>query len=111
MTLIANNLDPNVLAHKHREAGDDWSDKHAAAEALERAAKRMKSECFLCATGNNEERKAKAETNEHYQDFAHRAETARRDANKARVKYDVFKAYNDNLRTMEATNRAEMQMR
>ena len=111
MTLIANNLDPNVLAHEHREAGNDWSDKHAAAEALERAAKRMKAECWLCARGNNEERKAKAETDPQYQQFAKDAEESRRLANRARTKYDVFKAYNDNLRTMEATKRAEMQLR
>ena len=108
---MLNQHDPNVIAARLSAAGNDWADKNAAAKALERAAKAMRYQCFLDADGNNEVRKAKAETAQAYQDLLDKAGDAETAAIKARVRYDTMRTEIDLIRTMESTKRAEMGMR
>jgi len=104
-------FDATAITERLRLAGEDWSDKHAAAEALEHAAEGMLAKQFLIATGNVEERKARAKCSDEYQAAVKASIDARLAANKARVRYDTGKAYCELIRTQESTKRAEMTMR
>jgi len=104
-------IDPNQIANALIKAGHDWADQNAAADALTRATKSMRAKCFLEAKGNNEERKARAETDPEYLEMAQRAEDASRAALKAKVRYDTLKTKVELIRTVESTKRAEMGMR
>lgn len=104
-------FDANAITERLIRAGEDWADKFAAAEALEDAAETMLAKCFLEATGNVEERKARAKCDDQYDRSRKLSRDARHAANRAKVKYDVGKAYVELIRSQESTRRAEMTLR
>jgi len=104
-------LDPNEISHKLVSLGEAWADKVAAAEALEDAADAMRAQCFLEARGNVEERKMRALLDEDYKEMKGRARDGRRDATKARVRYDSMRAWIELIRSQESTRRAELTLR
>ena len=103
-------FDRDKLTNRLVELGEDWADKNAAADALEDATKAMQGKCFLDATGNVEERKAKALNDPEYESMAEKAREARTAATKARVRYDGMRTYIDLLRSQEATRREEARL-
>ena len=84
-------FDPEAIYQKLAIAGEAWVDKDAAASAYEFAADTMLAKCFLEADGNVEERKNRAKVSEQYQDARKTALDGRKDAQRAKVKYDTAK--------------------
>ena len=89
--------------------GDDWADKHAAAELLEGTLKQVFSQCVL------NHRKSGAPVNEcehnanndpDYLQARESAVEARREANRAKVRYNAANAWFEAQRTAEASHRA-----
>lgn len=107
-------LEPEKLAHELSERGLTWADENAAAEALEEAKPTLLAQI---ATQHLEmgESAAKAElfakgSQEYAAHLAGMVE-ARRMANRARVSFDVYRAYVELLRSRASTERAAMTMR
>jgi len=102
-------FDPNEIAERMRLAGEDWSDKDAAANLLEETKKSVLAELMNQAKGSS----VAAKESEALADPAYKLHlanmvNARKDANRARVKYDCAKAWVELVRTAEASKRQEM---
>lgn len=94
------------------EAGQDWADKLAAADLLEGSLKTLRAQL---TTDNRFQRQCSmAEAGEwalcdkKYTNALEASVEARRDANRARVRYDATKALFEAQRTVEASERAAM---
>jgi hypothetical protein len=94
------------------ESGNDWADKHGAAELLEGTLKTLKAQLTL--EGKHLESCSMAEATEialssdKYRDALQGAVAARTEANRAKVRYTATQALFDAQRTAESTNRAAM---
>ena len=109
-------LDPFAIAAEMGKRGEEWADKHAAAEALEEAQKSVLAEIAADYKATNAKTSmAEAETfaraSRKYREFVAEMVEARRLANRARVRFDTWRAYIEMLRSREATQRAEMTLR
>ena len=103
------NFDPNKVAEKIRLAGDDWADKDYAASLLEETKKVLYSKLFLESTEKTvAEREAWANSHPDLKQHIEQMTLARREANKARVKYKSAEEWVGLVRTLEATKRQEM---
>lgn len=92
-------------------AGEDWADLDAAASLLEETKKSVLAELMNKAEGSVAARESEALANPVYKHHVTTMVAARKDANRAKVKYDSAKAWCELVRTQEATRRAEMGMR
>lgn len=94
------------------KAGEDWADKDAAANLLEET---KKSTLAHIKTKSPEKSDAAKETlalcDPEYMQHLQLMVEARREANRARVKYDSARMLAEMRRSQEATKRAEMTMR
>jgi flagellar biosynthesis chaperone FliJ len=91
--------------------GEDWADKNAAASALEKTEDSTHAEAAVelkAAMSSHEERKLTAKKSSKYRDHLTKSVEARREANKARVRYDTYRAYIELLRSEIANRREEM---
>ena len=105
-------LDVDRLVHQLEQAGFEWADAKAAADALEDSRKSVLSEALLASEGRTVgEREAQALTHPKYQAHLSALDTSRRRSNRARVKYDVEQVRIDLLRTNAANDRVLMGMR
>ena len=105
-------MDPERIAHELSERGLTWADTNAAADALEEAKKSVLAQHTLAASGKSiAEREAWALGSEEYREHLTRMVEARRVANRARVKYDVYKTFIELERSRYSTERAAMQLR
>ena len=100
---------PDELASELSRRGLEWADLDAAANALEEARKSLLAELSLQWTGEsraaaNDKALASAEYKLHVAQMC----TARKEANRARVRYDTYKVYVELERTAESTRRAEV---
>lgn len=100
-------INPNAIYEQLVQAGDDWSDANAAADLLEETRKTKLAQLQL---GFVEEKSMAAKemnalASSEYESFIKGMVTARKLANRARVKYDSAKIYTDLLRTQSATER------
>ena len=105
-------MNPDDVYKSFTEAGNDWADKHGAAELLEGALKPLKAKLTLeakhaenCSMAEAEAHALSADT---YGDALHGAIQARTEANRAKVGYEAIKALFEARRTVEATERAAM---
>mmetsp|Transcript_25569 Transcript_25569/g.61605 ORF Transcript_25569/g.61605 Transcript_25569/m.61605 type:complete len:127 (-) Transcript_25569:58-438(-) len=104
---------PEELLNSLSESGCDWADKCAAADLLEETKKSLLAQLtveFLRQGGTKSAAEAKALACKEYKDHLVKMVNARKEANKARVKYDSMKVYLNMVRTYEASRRVEMQM-
>lgn len=101
-------LDPNEIAERMRLAGEEWADLDAAANMLEESRKSVLAELTNQSEGSMAARESEALANPAYRLHITNMVTARKDANRARVKYDTARAWVELVRTSEATKRAEM---
>lgn len=102
-------FNPNEIAERMRLAGEEWSDLDAAANMLEESRKSILAELINQASGGSiAAREYEALANPAYKLHITNMVNARREANRARVKYDTAKAWVELVRTSEATKRAEM---
>lgn len=102
-------FDPNEIAERMRLAGEDWSDKDAAANLLEETKKSVLAELINNADGSSMAAKeSQAQADPAYKLHLTNMVNARKEANRARVKYDSARAWVELIRTSEATRRTEM---
>lgn len=105
-------MDPEKVAHELSERGLAWADANGAADALEETKKSVISEALLSATGkSHSEREAIALASPMVRDHIARMVDARKAANRARVRYDVYKTFIELERSRHATERAAMTLR
>lgn len=92
-------------------AGEEWADLDAAASLLEETKKSVLAEIMNGKEGSMAAREAEALAAPEFRLHVNRMVSARKEANRAKVKYDSAKAWCELVRTQEATRRAEMGMR
>jgi len=105
-------LDPTKIFDRLVVAGEDWSDKEAAASLLEETRKSLLARLTLQFSATCKSHAAaedSARCTDEYGEHVASMIGARRDANKARVKYDAAKIYIDMMRSMNANRRVEME--
>jgi hypothetical protein len=105
-------FDPEIAYDALIRAGEDWADKQAAAELLEETKKSVLARLMISADATSQgQREMLALADEEYTDFITGMVTARKAANKARVRYDSAKVLAELRRSQEATRRAEASIR
>ena len=98
-------FDPDAIYEAELESGNDWVDKDHAARLLEEQRKSVLAEIMLDSpSSTNAAREMEALGSKTYRQYILEMCTAKREANKARVRYDAIKTLSDNRRT-EAVNR------
>lgn len=102
---------PEDIYRQLLECGDDWVDKNAAAELLEETKKSVLAELMNDLQGPATERERRALADPAYKLHLTNMTSARKEANRARVKYDSMKVLAEMRRTQESTRRAEAQIR
>ena len=94
------------------KSGEEWADKDAAASILEETKKSVLARLKNEAKGKSD---AASETlalaSPEYEEHVTQMVEARRQANKARVRYDSAKVLAEMRRSEESTRRAEMTFR
>lgn len=105
-------IDPNSVAHELSERGLAWADANAAADALEETKKSVIAQATITAAGKSQgERESIALASAEVRDHLTAMVEARRAANRARVRYDVYKTFIELERSRHATERAAMTLR
>ena len=104
-------FNPEAIYHKLNDTGEEWVDKNAAAEILEETKKSLLAELMNGLEGPKTEREAKALADPTYRLHLTNMVTARKEANRARVKYDSMRVLAEMRRTQESTRRAEANIR
>jgi hypothetical protein len=104
-------FDPEAIYRRLESAGDDWVDKNAAAEILEETKKTVLAERMNSFHGSTAERERLALADAAYKLHLTNMVTARKEANRARVKYDSVRVLAEMRRTQESTRRAEANIR
>lgn len=104
-------FDPEAIYQKLLSSGEDWTDKEAAAEILEETKKTVLAELMLGFQGSMAERERNALADAAYKLHLTKMVAARREANRAKVRYDSAKVLAEMRRTQESTRRAEASIR
>lgn len=105
-------MDTNEIFEKLEQAGMDWADKNAAADILEETKYSVLSECMgLHIEDSNAAAETKARRDPKFKNHLSVMVAARKEANKAKVKYESIKTWIDLRRTEEATERAKINLR
>ena len=105
-------FDPEVIFHELAKAGEYWADCQAAAEMYEESKKTVLAQLMNDLDGSsNAERERLALASKLYQEHIEAMVGARKEANKARVRYDSFKVLAEMRRTQESTRRSEANIR
>lgn len=104
-------FEPEKIYHQIVTTGEDWTDKEAAAELLEETKKTVLAELMQDYQGSNVERERQALANPSYKLHLTNMTVARKEANRARVKYDAVRVLAEMRRTQESTRRAEASIR
>ncbi len=105
-------IDPSEITERMRLAGEEWADADYAASLLEETKKSVLAE-LMNAMPSNLSMAAKesvAVTEAAFKLHVVRMVAARRDANKAKVRYDSAKAWIELTRTAESSRRQEMKL-
>lgn len=101
-------MDPQKLSHEIYTAGESWAEAEAAAQLLEETRKTVLSQIKSKYDGSDAAKETLALATPEYREHLERMVNARRDANKARVRWDSLKIHADLVRTKAASARAEM---
>lgn len=104
-------FDPDRIYHEIVIAGEGWADKEAAAAVLEETKKTVLAELKRGYQGSEAERERNALADPAYKLHLTNMNSARRDANRARVRYDAVRVLGEMRRTQESTRRAEANIR
>lgn len=105
-------MDAEGIYNKLVSAGEEWADLNAAANLLEETkktvlAKLMRESEATSAAG----KEMYALADDSYRAHVTTMVTARKQADRARVRYDCAKVWSELRRSEESTRRAEMQLR
>lgn len=105
-------FDPEAIYQKLISAGEDWTDKEAAAELLEETKKTVLAELTQGElAGSMADRERRALADPVFKLHLTNMVAARKEANRARVRYDSCKVLAELRRTEQSTRRAEMNLR
>lgn len=105
-------FDPDRIRERLVEVGEDWADKDAAASLLEETKKTVLAELRLKAEGSTGAAKEmNALADPVYRHHVTSMVAARREANKAKIRWETGKTWAELRRSQESTKRAEMGMR
>ena len=105
-------FNPDEILERLRIAGEEWCDLDAAANALEETKKTLLAEMLLKAeSGTVAKREPQAHADPVYRLHITNMVLARKEANRARVRYDTGRIWAELKRTQESTKRAEMNQR
>lgn len=104
-------FDPEAIYRRLNDAGDEWVDKNAAAEMLEETKKTVIAEIMNGLSGPASERERIALADPIYRLHLTNMVTARKEANRSRVRYDSVRVLAEMRRTQESTRRAEANIR
>ncbi len=107
-------IDPAKLAQELAERGQTWADANAAAEALEETKGTVLAQLAVEYIQKGEsaaKSELLAKADPAYTTHLEKMVAARRSANKARVRFDVYKAYIELARSAESSRRSEMALR
>lgn len=104
-------FEPEAIYQKLAEAGEEWADKDAAANILEETKKTLLAELMTGFQGSNAERERCALADTTYKHHLKTMTAARKEANKAKVRYDSMRVLAELRRTQESTRRAEANLR
>lgn len=102
---------PEAIYRQLLSAGEEWVDKDAAAELLEETKKTVLAELMAQAQGSTAERERLALANPAFKLHVTNMVAARKEANRARVRYDSAKVLAELRRTQESTRRIEAYQR
>lgn len=108
---MSSDFDPSRIYHEIVTAGEDWTDKEAAAELLEETKKTVLAELMQGYQGSTAERERNALADPAYKLHLTNMSSARKEANRARVRYDAVRVLGEMRRTQESTRRAEANIR
>lgn len=104
-------MDAEAIHDRLVKAGEEWADQDAAASLLEETRKSVLAELMNGLQGSMAARESEALADPVYKLHVTNMVSARKAANRAKVKYDSAKAWCELVRTRESTRRAEMTMR
>lgn len=105
-------MNPEEIHERLRIAGEEWADLDAAAGILEETKKTVLAELSLQAKGTTATAKEmEALASPAYRLHLANMVTARKAANKAKVRYETGKTWAELKRTQESTRRAEASIR
>ena len=105
-------FDPDKIRERLAEVGEEWADKDAAANLLEETKSVLLAELMLAADGTSKaDREMHAKANAAYRLHITNMVTARKDANRARVRFETGKMWAELRRSQESTRREEMRIR
>lgn len=118
VTSLLADFNPETLTQEVVRLGEEWADKDAAASALEETRKTLLSQLIkdlmLPGAGGKPMSFSLAEVralaDRRYEAHVDMMVEARKEANKARVRYDMGKMKLELLRSLQATMRQEMFM-
>lgn len=105
------NFNPDEIYERLRLAGEEWSEKDAAANMLEETRKTLLAEVMQGFQGSNAERERCALADTTYKHHLKTMVAARREANIAKVRYDTGKVWAELMRTKSANMREELRQR
>lgn len=104
-------FDPEAIYRRLNDAGDDWCDKDAASDILAETKKTVLAEIMNGLNGSASERERIALADPIYRLHLTNMVAARKEANRARVRYDSVRVLAEMRRTQESTRRAEANIR
>jgi hypothetical protein len=105
-------FDPDKIRERLAQVGEEWADKDAAANLLEETKNSLLAELMNTANASSEaERKRIAQADPAFKLHLANMVTARKEANRARVRYETGKMWAELKRSQESTIREQMRIR
>jgi hypothetical protein len=105
-------FNPDAIRARLNEVGEEWADKDAAANLLEETKNSLLAELMNTANASSEaERKRIAQADPAFKLHLANMVTARKEANRARVRYETGKMWAELKRSQESTIREQMRIR
>ena len=100
-------FNPEGIYRSLLESGEDWADKESAADLLEETKKTVLAELMQNYQGSTAERERLALADPAFKLHITNMVSARKEANRAKVRYDSAKVLAELRRTQESTRRLE----
>ena len=105
-------FDPERTYHELERAGLYWADADAAASMYEESKKSVLADLMNETNGGtNVERERHALASRVFKEHVEKMVAARKEANRAKVRYDALRVLAEMRRTEESTRRAEASLR
>jgi hypothetical protein len=105
-------FDPDKIRERLAQVGEEWADKDAAANLLEETKNSLLAELMNTANASSEaERKRIAQADPAFKLHLANMVSARKEANRARVRYETGKMWAELKRSQESTIREQMRIR